>query len=132
MKRTDWPVKKFSVRPAGKPAQCFYCKAPLGSQHIPKCNIRQRTVVIELRMDLVVDVPEDWDNDQIKFFFNGEGSNCQSNLLDNITDLRERMDQAPPDVGRHCFCGIIDTQYVREATTEDEDDQHFHVNDLPS
>lgn len=30
MTRKDWTVGEYSVRPAGKPDECFYCGAKIG------------------------------------------------------------------------------------------------------
>lgn len=111
MKRTDWTVGEYSVRPAGNPNECFYCHAKVGEQHKKDCVIRSRTVNLDVTMHIVMDVPEDWDEGQIDFHYN-MSSWCASNLLTYL-DYRE-------DSGR-CLCNITDVKYVGEATEEDEE-----------
>ena len=111
MRRTDWTVGEYSVRPAGNPNECFYCHAKVGEQHKKDCVIRSRTVNLDVTMHIVMDVPEDWNEGQIDFHYN-MSSWCASNLLTYL-DHRE-------DSGR-CLCNIIDVKYVGEATEEDEE-----------
>lgn len=111
MKRTDWTVGEYSVRPAGKPDECFYCHAKVGEQHKKDCVIRSRTVNLDVTIHMVMDIPEDWDEGQIDFYYN-MGSWCASNLL---TYLEHREES-----GR-CLCNITDIKYVGEATEEDEE-----------
>lgn len=111
MRRTDWTVGEYSVRPAGNPNECFYCHAKVGEQHKKDCVIRSRTVNLDVTMHIVMDVPEDWNEGQIDFHYN-MSSWCASNLLTYL-DHRE-------DSGR-CLCNITDVKYVGEATEEDEE-----------
>lgn len=122
MKRANWPVEDYGIRPAGKPNECFYCHEPKGGTHKQNCVIRHRTVVVEVRMELVIDKPENWSPEDIEFFFN-ESSSCQSNIIDRLVELRDRLG---------CLCGLIDTTYLREAKPEDEEDQKLFVKDVPS
>ena len=56
MTTTDDPVKPDDVRPARQDGTCFYCRAPLGSQHEAGCVIRRKTVVVDITMRLVREV----------------------------------------------------------------------------
>ena len=111
MKRTDWTVGEYSVRPAGKQGECFYCKTKVGGQHKEDCVIRSRTVNLDVTIHMVMDVPEDWDEGQINFHYN-DGSWCASNLL-------SYLNHRDGNVG--CLCDITDIKYVGEATEEDEE-----------
>ena len=111
MKRTNWTVGEYSIRPAGKPDECFYCNAKVGEQHKEDCVIRSRTVNLDVTIHMVMDVPEDWDEGQINFHYNDD-SWCASNLL---SYLNHRDD----NVG--CLCDITDIKYVGEATEEDQE-----------
>lgn len=127
MKRsTHWLVADHGIRPAGKPDRCFYCDAPLGRDHSDGCVIRSRTVVVRFHVDLVVDVPEDWDAEMINFRYN-ESSWCADNLAEDLSATVNRLD----DKGG-CLCQFVEAEFVREATDEDETAQHLRVNELPS
>ena len=126
MKRTNWPVEEFGIRPAGKPTECFYCNEPKGGTHKPDCVIRERTVVVEVTIQMVVSKPENWSPDEIEFHFN-ESSSCLSNPVEQLVDLNERMIEAGD-----CLCGMIDVKYLREATASDENKQKLFVKDIPS
>lgn len=110
MKRTDWTVGEYGIRPAGDPDKCFYCQEPLGGQHKEDCPIRCRTVVVEMTMNFVFEEPEFNDEEKINFRYN-QGTWCASNIIDEI----ERIEK---DNG--CLCRFTKFRYVREATTEDE------------
>lgn len=112
MKRTDWTVGEYSVRPAGKQDECFYCHAKVGEQHKENCVIRSRTVNVDFTIHMVIDVPESWDEEQINFHYN-DGSWCASNLLSMLKYRDEVTD--------HCLCGIVDAKYMGESTEEDEE-----------
>jgi hypothetical protein len=123
MKRDNWPVEDYGIRPADKPTECFYCHEPKGGVHKLDCVIRQRTVVVELKMELVVTEPESFDPDSIEFGFN-ESSSCQSNIVTNrLGELVDRLG---------CVCGLIEVKFLREATPEDEKRQKLFVKEIPS
>jgi len=126
MKRDNWPVENHGIRPAGKPTECFYCHEPKGGTHKPDCVIRSRTVVVELRIELVVTEPESFDPSLIEFGFN-ESSSCQTNIISKLAEMVERLDDAG-----ECPCGLIEVKYLREATEEDEERQKLFVAELPS
>jgi hypothetical protein len=115
MRREDWIVDERSVRPAGKPDECFYCQAKVGEQHKSECVLRRRTVVVRMTIEHVIDVPEDWDASNIEFHRN-ESSWCANNAKADLDRVFDRADQD----GATCLCGRVHYEYVREATTEDE------------
>lgn len=119
MKRHTWIVDTHSERPAGKPGICFYCNAPRGSEHRMGCVIRSRTVVVEVKATLILDVPEDWEVSQIEFHMN-ESSSCHDNLLDKVIAQAERIG---------CSCGTVESVFLREATAEDEEEFKMKVAD---
>ena len=110
MTRKDWDVGAYSVRPAGKPDECFYCGAKIGEQHKPNCVIRKKTIVSRLTIDFVDSVPENWDKDVIDFHYN-DSSWCASNILNR---LEERSNF-------RCLCDVASFEYLRDATEEDEE-----------
>ena len=124
MKRIDWTVGEYSVRPAGKPDECFYCNAKVGEQHKEDCVIRSRTVKVDFTIHMVMDVPECWDESNINFHYN-DSSWCASNLLNELQRREE-------NTGR-CLCMITEAKYIGEATEEDEEEYGCcKVNDLES
>lgn len=122
MKKNDWTVGKFGIRPAGDSDKCFYCGKYIGEQHKEDCVIRNRTVVVEMTMKLVLAVPESWDEELINFRYN-EGTWCASNIIDEI----ERLDKV---LG--CICGITKFNYIGEATAMDEDKFKIYAEELPN
>lgn len=112
MRRTDWTVGEYSVRPAGKPDECFYCHAKVGEQHKEDCIIRCRTVNVDFTIHTVMCVPEHWGEDDINFKFN-ESSWCTSNFIDDIVRREEELGRCP--------CCITEAKYIGEATKDDEE-----------
>ena len=110
MVRKDWTVGEYSVRPAGKPDECYYCGAKVGEQHKPNCTIRKKTIVARLTIDFVDSVPENWDKDIIDFHYN-DSSWCASNIVNR---LEERSNF-------RCLCDVASFEYLRDATEEDEE-----------
>ena len=122
MKRADWKVGEHSIRPAGKPDECFYCHASKEAQHNAGCVIRERTIVVNITIEIVRTVPEDWGEDMINFHMN-ESSWCASNIIDELAKQDERMS---------CLCQSCSGEYVREATEEDETAYGLRVADCAS
>lgn len=123
MKRDNWEVKEFGIRPAGSPDHCFYCGVERGGVHKPECVIRKRTVVVQMTIEYVVAVPEFWTPEQLEFHRN-EGTWCALNGLAEIDNLHERTGD--------CFCGRTTYKYLREATAEDESKDMIFVEDSRS
>lgn len=113
-----WVVENEGIRPAGKPDRCFYCNQPKGETHLPSCVIRERTVIVRMSVEYVVKVPEAWTNEDIENHRNAS-SWCALNGLAEIERIAEH----------HCLCGVAHFDYVREATTEDEETFQVFVKD---
>lgn len=122
MKRDNWPVEEHGIRPAGYPNHCLYCQEPRGGEHDPECVIRERTVVVRLTIEYVIDVPEAWTPEQIEFHRN-EGSWCSDNVYSELGALSEHA---------QCLCDFTKFEYVREATEEDEAKSGVFVKTLPT
>jgi hypothetical protein len=122
MKRRVWKVDTDSVRPAGKPDECFYCNAKLGEDHRKGCVMRSRTVMVEIKATLILSVPEDWDASMIEFDMN-DSSSCFDNLLNRAQEQAERVG---------CSCGFGEGTFLREATEEDEAEFKMKVADAES
>ena len=112
MKTSSHIVTKDATRPAiGYMNECYICGAVLGEEHKQGCVFRKRTIIIEVKINLLVSVPEDWDTEMVEFHFN-ESSYCSSNLIDELKSLRKRV---------NCICPFTEITFVREATEEDEE-----------
>lgn len=116
MKREHWIVSDYSVRPARPDGTCFYCRAPLGTEHNIGCVIRSKSVLVDVKIRMVIEVPEDWGPDLIEFARN-ESSWCASNIVKDIVAQEEHMG---------CMCGITEITYIDEASKQDE--EHLGVN----
>jgi len=68
--------------------------------------MRNRTVVLRMVTEVVVEVPENWDVDMVEFKHNGS-SWCASNILSNLESI-------------DCICPFTRFEYLREATEEDD------------
>ena len=110
MVRKDWTVGEYSVRPAGKTDECYYCGAKVGEQHKSNCVIREKTIVTRLTIDFVDDVPENWDKEVIDFHYNNS-SWCASNILNRLEERNNFR----------CLCDVASFEYLRDATEEDEE-----------
>lgn len=101
-------------RPAGRPDQCFYCKSSIGTEHMPDCVCRLRTVVVEAIITYTIDVPEQWSAHDIEYQRN-DGSWCANGMLGEL----EKICSDDPENPR-CLCEVAKFKYVREATADDE------------
>jgi hypothetical protein len=122
MKREDWEVKEYGIRPAGKPDECLYCKVKKGKQHKTDCVIRQKTIVTKIEIEILQHVPEFWNDDDINFHLN-ESSWCADNIIDELLEQSERIG---------CLCGQFKGSFLRDATKEDEENFSFSVHSIPS
>lgn len=91
----------------GTPDKCLYCTAAIDTPHDSDCVCPQRTVVLEAKIQMVVEVPIFWSEEDILFHRN-EGSWCATNLVDEL--------QRGPD----CLCDHAEFSFVREANETDE------------
>jgi hypothetical protein len=122
MRRKNWPVEDYGIRPAGDPNKCFYCGVERGGVHRKDCVIRNRTIVMKMTVDLVLKVPEHWDIDMCNFHKN-ESSWCANNILPELERISEHFG---------CLCGLTKFKYIREATKVDEDSYGVYVKELPT
>lgn len=105
----DIPVTDDGIRPAGSPTHCLYCSSPKG-QHKDDCVCVSRTVVVEMTVRYVIEVPRSWSEDDILFSRN-ESSRCASNDV-AMLGLEAELE---------CFCKRSEVEFLREATEEDHD-----------
>ena len=71
----------------------------------------RKKVLIKIIAEHIIDVPADWGEAEIEFWFNGS-SHCISNDLLDCAEEKHRDDGT-------CSWLDIDYEYVREATEED-------------
>ncbi len=117
MRLESYPVteEQINARPS-RGRICFYCSQPVGAEHKPDCAMRKRTVVIKMTLEYVVDVPEHWTKENIEFHRN-DGTWCSDNALGELEELSKYLETS--DKG--CLCSAAEFEYLREATTEDEE-----------
>lgn len=71
----------------------------------------RKKVLIKIIAEHIIDVPADWGEEEIEFWFNGS-SHCISNDLMDCAEEKHRED------GTYSWLGI-EYEYVREATEDD-------------
>ena len=109
-------VKEDATRPTiGYLDECYICHVPVGEEHKQGCVFRERSVIIEVKFNLLVFKPEDWDIDMIEFHYN-ESSHCKSNFIEELQQLEDRV---------NCLCPFGEVTFIREATEEDEEDYGY-------
>ena len=91
-----------------------------------KCVVRNRTVMVRAIIEYPVLVPEFWEEDEI-FFHRNDSSWCSGNGLDEIIRLQELNDDGKLDA-----CRYMEYEFVREATTEDEETFGIRVDEAES
>ncbi len=92
---------------------CGYCKSHLGEPHEAECVCIERPVKIKMTIEMVIAKPRGWDKDSIEFHMN-ESSWCKDNIQ---TQLERTFESATKNRG--CTCGIVEFQYVGDATMEE-------------
>jgi hypothetical protein len=111
-------------RPAGKLDECFYCHQPIGAPHLGDCVCRERTVVVEVSVEILMKVPAFWGSSDISFSLN-EGSRCADNSIGLIEQQAARFSTLTITEGcgsvGPCFCASTRHSFLREATEEDHE-----------
>ncbi len=72
-----------------------------------------KKVVLRMEIDLIVEVPDDWDTDQIHYFYN-DGTHCTSN------EIQQLADTYMVDDDHHCPCPASKFTYLRDVDEKDE------------
>jgi len=119
VREASYIVGPSDARPLGRPDECFYCHAPMGAEHIKGCVCRNRTVLVKVEVEMIKEVPEDWEPSMIEFGMN-ESSSCSNNLIEEVVAMAARIDAAG-----ECMCCFVEGSFVREATAEDERRHHW-------
>jgi len=99
---------------------CIYCGAALGEEHNPGCVSREKTIVADVTVRMVMIVPEHWEEKDFDFHYN-KGSWCASNIVDDLRRMDERVG---------CLCEYTNIKYIREATAGDEELHNLRIEDV--
>lgn len=110
-------VKRSDERPARQDGTCFYCREPMGGQHKPECVIVAKSVVLQMTIDVIVDVPRHWDASTIEFKYEGS-SWCADNLLRELGEWADRDDR-DGESELVCSCSVARFTLLRDATEDD-------------
>jgi hypothetical protein len=114
------PVDDDGVRPVGRQDECLYCHAPKG-EHKADCVVPQRTVVVEMKIRYVTEMPASWTKDEIEFKLN-ESSSCADNEVRVVCASAE----AAPE--NYCnTCRRTEFRFVGEATAEDMEEMGYNA-----
>lgn len=92
----NFTVTEKAMRPASGKRECFYCDAPVGEHHQPRCVLIKKKVRLRVTIDFEVDEPAAWTKEDIESHRNGGSSWCASNVLNEL----ERYSEVNP-----CLCG---------------------------
>lgn len=101
-------VTDAAMRPASSKQQCFYCGQLIGLEHKADCVLRRKKVKIKLTAEYEIDVPNNWDKNQIEFHRN-EGSWCSTNIINELQDISDNGG---------CLCGIVRSEYLSDTGEE--------------
>lgn len=107
----------WTKEPEKAETHCLYCRQAI-PDHKPNCVCLKRTVVVEMKIRYVVEVPQCWDEDFINFH-RGESSYCLGNDIQQLTEEEKRI----PNICT--ICHRAEVHYLREATEQDHKDLHF-------
>jgi hypothetical protein len=104
-------VNDNGVRPAGKPDECFYCHEKVGN-HKNDCVCVEKAIIIELKVKLIVTVPNYWNTSNIEFKYNGS-SHCLGNEIKQLFQENEKIES-------ECFtCHRSSVEFIGDASIED-------------
>jgi hypothetical protein len=101
----------WTNEPEKRETHCLYCKQPAVA-HAPTCHVPQRTVVVEFKTKMVINMPQTWDEGMVNFSMNGSSA-CMSRYVEQ---LHEETNQEE-NICHICFRSEM--KYLREATAED-------------
>jgi len=104
-------VSRAAMRPASDKNECFYCKQTLGLEHKPDCVLIKKKVKVRLTVEYEIEVPADWDKEQIEFSRN-ESSWCSTNAIDELKSLFDNSDNKT----EKCMCGCSEYRYLGEES----------------
>jgi len=117
-------VTPDDLRPGikGSSNQCGYCTSILGDPHQPECVCLKKIVVVEMTMQIQMEFPRSFDQDNIEFRLN-ESTYCTDSAIDGLHRWTEEQEQKKNQYGgSRCSCPVTQFKYLRDATEKDVDD----------
>ena len=93
------------IRPAGGPAECFYCKQKVGTPHVSPCPCVTKRIECKYIFTIEIDIPEYWDMQDFESHRNNS-SWCASNA---ISDLEKYQAER----GMNCLCSNFEAEWVK-------------------
>lgn len=98
-------VTEKAQRPADpNSGKCFYCRQPIGAPHKADCVLINKKVKVRMIVEYEVEVPADWDKQQIEFHRN-DGSWCSDNALYELGKLSEQ---------NGCLCSVMEFECLND------------------
>lgn len=88
----------------GNNIECGYCTSRIGEEHKKGCVCRKKNINVKIHINMVMDVPEDWDKEQIDFHYN-KGTWCSSNIIEELESLDKKIG---------CLCQFIKVEYIND------------------
>lgn len=126
---TGWPEVQpndHGIRPAGKPDECFYCRAKVGSPHGQKCVTVSKIVLYDVLVDgnkageFQRDDPHFWTEKDCEFHKN-ESSWCKDNAAEAIVwsdaAAKAKVEGALAADPNRCLCSLISFRFNRVVDT---------------
>lgn len=98
-------VTEKAQRPASMNGTCFYCKQPIGAEHLHDCVLIERKVLVRAVIEYEIAVPADWTAEQIEFHRN-DGSWCADNMIPELEALTES----------ECLCDKVLFTYLGDTS----------------
>ena len=107
----------WTKEPEKANTHCLYCKQPVPN-HAEDCIVPDRTVVVELKIRMVVRMPQSFDVDSINFAMNGSSA-CSQRYIDQL------YKEGHQEENLCSVCHRMEMEYMREATQEDHEQYHY-------
>lgn len=106
-------------------SDCRYCNSKTGESHKDKCPSRKKTIVIKQSFEYVVIVDEKDEKEDIENNRNGIFW-CADNTIRELANLfNHRLKFGG------CVCELSKSEYLRDATREDEERCGMFIDDIP-
>lgn len=90
-----------SIRPAGKPDECFYCRQKIGSPHNTECVMVTKRVRVRYSFEIEIDVPHCWGVVALEYHRN-DGTWCANNALDELAKIP-------------CLCPVFKCEHLADV-----------------
>lgn len=104
-----YKVTEDAQRPRMMNGKCFYCHQDIGDYHRDICILIKKKVLVRAIVEYEVEVPAFWDGEMVDFHRN-LSSWCRSNIVEELIELRDRMDG--------CLCPVVSYKYICDKSEE--------------